>query len=107
MHGKLPYGNLNWIRPVLDYNKDLDGLPKVVNGNLYINGCVNLESLKGCPIEINGKFCFDNCKKLVSLDGMPIKVAGAVECRRCGKAFRQSEIRSHCQVSGVIDAYGK
>ena len=92
----------------LDLCKSLEsivGLPKVVNGNLYINSCSNLESLKGCPVEINGKFCFENCKKLVSLDGMPIKVAGAVECRRCGKAFRQSEIRSHCQVGGVIDAY--
>lgn len=87
--------------------ESLDGLPKVVNGNLYINGCVNLESLKGCPVEINGKFCFDNCKKLVSLDNMPIKVTGAVECRRCGKAFQKSEIRSRCQVDGLIDAYGK
>ena len=87
--------------------ESLEGLPKVVNGNLYINGCVNLESLKGCTVEINGKFCFDNCKKLISLDHMPIKVTGAVECRRCGKAFQKSEIRSRCQVGGVIDAYGK
>ena len=87
--------------------ESLEGLPKVVNGNLYINGCAFLESLKGCPVEINGKFCFDNCKMLVSLDHMPIKVTGAVECRRCGKAFQKSEIRSRCQVGGVIDAYGK
>ena len=44
---------------------------------------------------------------LVSLDHMPIKVTGAVECRRCGKAFQKSEIRSRCQVGVVIDAYGK
>lgn len=33
MHGKLPYGNLDWIRPVLDYNKDL-GLPVYIHYNL-------------------------------------------------------------------------
>jgi hypothetical protein len=87
--------------------ESIEGLPNVVNGSLYINGCENLESLKGCPVEINGKFCFDNCKKLTSLDGMPKKVAGAVECRRCGTKFQKSEIRSLCQVSGIIDAYGK
>ena len=87
--------------------ESIEGLPNVVNGSLYINSCENLESLKGCPVEINGKFCFDNCKKLTSLDGMPKKVAGAVECRRCGTKFQKSEIRSLCQVGGIIDAYGK
>ena len=33
MHGKLPYGNFDWIRPVLDYNKDL-GLPVYIHYNL-------------------------------------------------------------------------
>lgn len=85
--------------------ESLEGLPNVVNGSLYINSCENLESLKGCPVEINGKFSFDSCKSITSLDGMPKKVAGAVQCRRCGKAFRKSEISAVCQVGGVIDAY--
>jgi hypothetical protein len=33
IHGKLPYGNLDWIKPVLDYNKDL-GLPVYIHYNL-------------------------------------------------------------------------
>ena len=33
IHGKLPYGNLDWIKPVLEYNKDL-GLPVYIHYNL-------------------------------------------------------------------------
>ena len=33
MHGKLPYGNLDWIKPVLDYNRSL-GLPVYIHYNL-------------------------------------------------------------------------
>lgn len=40
MHGKLPYGNLDWIRPVLDYNKDL-GLPVYIHCNLNSKDRIN------------------------------------------------------------------
>ena len=33
IHGKLPYGNLDWIKPILEYNKDL-GLPVYIHYNL-------------------------------------------------------------------------
>lgn len=33
MHGNLPYGNFGWIRPVLEYNKDLS-LPVYIHYNL-------------------------------------------------------------------------
>lgn len=32
IHGKLPYGNLDWIRPVLDYNANI-GLPTYIHYN--------------------------------------------------------------------------
>lgn len=33
IHGKLPYGNLDWIKPVLDYNASI-GLPVYIHYNL-------------------------------------------------------------------------
>lgn len=45
IHGKLPYGNLDWIRPVLEYNKDL-GLPVYIHYNLKdLNKVVDLAYL--------------------------------------------------------------
>ena len=45
INGKLPYGNLDWIKPVLEYNKDL-GLPVYIHYNLEdIERVVNFTDL--------------------------------------------------------------
>jgi hypothetical protein len=45
IHGELPYGNLDWINPVLEYNKDL-GLPVYIHYNLEdIERVVNFTSI--------------------------------------------------------------
>lgn len=64
MHGKLPYGNLNWIRPVLDYNKDL-GLPVYIHYNLNgkdrINKFENLLKKYSFPIVLCHCGMYDDC----------------------------------------------
>lgn len=50
IHGKLPYGNLDWIKPILDYNKDTtkpnNWLPIYIHYNLEdIEKVVNFANL--------------------------------------------------------------
>lgn len=45
IHGELPYGNIDWIKPVLEYNKDLE-LPVYIHYNLEnIERVVNFTSI--------------------------------------------------------------
>ena len=64
MHGKLPYGNLNWIRPVLDYNKDI-GLPVYIHYNLNgkdrINKFEKLLKKYSFPIVLCHCGMYDDC----------------------------------------------
>ena len=65
IHGKLPYGNLNWIKPVLDYNINI-GLPVYIHYNLETNKQIIefSELLKKYKFPIILCHCgmYDNCK---------------------------------------------
>lgn len=64
MHGKLPYGNLDWIKPVLDYNRSL-GLPVYIHYNLEDLGRVvcfaNLLKEYDFPIVLCHCGMYDSC----------------------------------------------
>ena len=64
VHGELPYGNLDWIKPILNYNKDL-GLPIYIHYNLEdIERVVNFTNILkkyNFPIVLCHCGMYDNC----------------------------------------------
>ena len=64
MHGKLPYGNTDWIMPVLEYNRNI-GLPIYIHYNLEdTERIVNFTSILNTydfPIVLCHCGMFDNC----------------------------------------------
>lgn len=77
IHGKLPYGNIDWIIPVLEYNRNI-GLPVYIHYNLkslanLTNFSTLLKDYSNFPIVLCHCGMFDDCdyefihEKLVDL----------------------------------------
>lgn len=85
----------------------LSNITDSVNGNLYLNGNFNLDSLKGCPSTVTGDFNIEKCKNLDSLEGCPSTVTGDFYCKNCAKRFTKSKVAEICNVSGKVNAYAR
>ena len=61
---------------------DLVGLPDKIGGDVWVEGCRNLKTLKGSPKQVGGTFNCNNTP-IHSLVGAPEKVGSNFQCSAC------------------------
>ena len=89
----------------LESIKGLSDVVPSVNGYLWLNGNMALQSLEGCPSEVNGSFSIEKCKKIESLEGCPKYVGDDFEYKQCATRFKKTDVVAICDVKGNIDAW--
>ena len=73
-----------------------------VDGNFSLYIVTKLTSLKNCPDIVTNKFSCIGCSQLDSLEECPKEVGGDFIWFKNKKRFKESTIRSFCNVKGEV-----